>query len=74
MSKENENTVSLADIAKSEDIEAFRIDHDGAVKIMANEILGLPTYVQIGHKNGNLLDNRRCNLFVIDPQKGAEND
>lgn len=65
----NEKTESLKDIAEAEDIGAFRIDHDGAVKLMANEILGVPTYVKVGHKNGNPYDNRRCNLFIIDTDK-----
>ena len=65
----NEKTESLKDIADAEDIGAFRIDRDGAVKLMANEILGVPTHVKVGHKNGNAFDNRRCNLFIIDPDK-----
>ena len=60
---------SLKDIAEDENVGAFRIDRDGAVKLMANEILGVPTHVQVGHKNGNPYDNRRCNLFIIDPVK-----
>ena len=60
---------SLKDIAEAEDIGAFRIDRDGAVKLMANEILGVPTYVKVGHKNGNLYDNRKCNLYIIDSDK-----
>ncbi len=59
---------SLKEIADSEDIGAFRINRDGAVKLMANEILGVPTHVQVGHKNGNVYDNRRCNLYIIDPE------
>ncbi len=71
MSKKKKKTrnVSLQQLAKEEGVGAFRIDKDGAVKLMANEILGVPTHVQIGHKNGNILDNRRCNLYVIDPEK-----
>ena len=65
----NEKTESLKDIAEDENVGAFRIDRDGAVKLMANEILGVPTHVQVGHKNGNPYDNRRCNLFIIDPVK-----
>ena len=59
--------------AESEDIGPYRIDEDGAVKLMANEILGVPTHVQVGHKNGNPYDNRRCNLFIIDPE-GEKNE
>ena len=66
----NKKTKSLKDIAEAEEIGAFRIDEDGAVKLMANEILGVPTYVKVGHKNGNPFDNRRCNLYIIDPDKG----
>lgn len=66
----NEKTESLKDIADAEDIGAFRIDRDGAVKLMANEILGVPTHIKVGHINGNPFDNRRCNLFIIDPDKG----
>lgn len=71
MSKKKKKTrnVTLQQLAKEEGVGAFRIDKDGAVKLMANEILGVPTHVQIGHKNGNILDNRRCNLYVIDPEK-----
>ena len=65
----NEKTESLKDIAEDENVGAFRIDRDGAVKLMANEILGVPTYVKVGHKNGNPYDNRKCNLFIIDPDK-----
>jgi len=64
----NEKADSLKDIAEEENVEAFRIDRDGAVKLMANEILGVPTYVKVGHKNGNPFDNRRCNLFIIDQE------
>ena len=60
-------------VAESEDIGAFRIDRDGAVKLMANEILGVPTHIQVGHKNGNVYDNRRCNLFIIDPESESQN-
>lgn len=65
----NKKRKRLRDIANEENVEAFRIDSDGAVKLMANEILGVPTYVKVGHKNGNKLDNRRCNLFIIDPER-----
>ncbi len=65
----NKKADSLKDIATEENVGAFRIDRDGAVKLMANEILGVPTHVQVGHKNGNPYDNRRCNLFIIDPVK-----
>ncbi len=61
--------VTLRDLAQEEDVGAFRIDSDGAVKLMANEILGVPTHVRVGHKNGDVYDNRRCNLFIIDPVK-----
>ena len=63
---------SLKDIAEEENIGAFRIDSEGAIKLMANEILGVPTYVKVGHKNGNPFDNRKCNLFIIDPDKGKK--
>ena len=66
----NEKAESLKDIADAEDIGAFRIDRDGAVKLMANEILGVPTHIKVGHINGNPFDNRRCNLYIIDPDKG----
>jgi len=69
----NKKTESLKDIADAEDIGAFRIDRDGAVKLMANEILGVPTHVRVGHKNGDVYDNRRCNLFIIDPESEAKN-
>ena len=61
--------VTLRDLAQEEDVGAFRIDRDGAVKLMANEILGVPTHVRVGHKNGDVYDNRRCNLFIIDSDK-----
>lgn len=69
----NKKTKSLKDIADAEDIGVFRIDREGAVKLMANEILGQPTHVQIGHKNGNPFDNRKCNLYIIDPER-QDND
>ena len=71
MSKKKKKTrnVTLQQLAKEEGVGAFRIDKDGAVKLMANEILGVPTYVKIGHKNGNPFDNRKCNLYIIDPEK-----
>ncbi len=65
----NEKTESLKDIVEDENVGAFRIDRDGAVKLMANEILGVPTYVKVGYKNGNPFDNRKCNLYIIDPVK-----
>lgn len=61
--------ITLADLAKEEHVDIFRVDRDGAVKLMANEILGVPTHVQVGHKNGNPFDNRRCNLYIIDPER-----
>ena len=67
--KKKTRNVTLQQLAKEEEVGAFRIDKDGAVKLMANEILGVPTHVQIGHKNGNPYDNRRCNLYIIDPEK-----
>lgn len=60
---------TLPEICAEEDVDILRIDHDGAVKLMANEILGLPTHVLVGHKNGNPYDNRRCNLYIIDPER-----
>ena len=65
----NEKTESLKDIVEDENAGAFIIDRDGAVKLMANEILGVPTYVKVGYKNGNPFDNRKCNLYIIDPVK-----
>lgn len=65
---------SLKEIADSEDIGAFRIDRDGAVKLMANEILGVPTHIQVGHKNGNVYDNRRCNLYIIDEERNNDRE
>ena len=64
-----ENTITLRELAKVECVGAFRIDRDDAVKFMANEILGVTTYIQVGHKNGDTLDNRRCNLYIIDPER-----
>lgn len=66
--KKNKN-MSLQDLAKEEHVDIFRVDRDAAVKLMANEILGVPTHVQVGHKNGNPFDNRRCNLYIIDPER-----
>lgn len=65
---------SLKEIADSEDIGAFRIDRDGAVKLMANEILGVPTHIKVGHKNGNIYDNRRCNLYIIDEERNNDRE
>ena len=65
---------SLKEIADSEDIGAFRIDRDGAVKLMANEILGVPTHIKVGHKNGNVYDNRRCNLYIIDEERNNDRE
>ena len=65
---------SLKEIADSEDIGAFRINRDGAVKLMANEILGVPTHIQVGHKNGNVYDNRRCNLYIIDEERNNDRE
>jgi len=82
MSKDKEQTPasdkrgqaeSLKDIAEEENVGAFRIDRDGAVKLMANEILGVPTNVKVGHINGNPFDNRRCNLYIIDPESESQN-
>jgi len=67
--KKKDKNVTLKELAQAEDIGAFRIDRDGAIKLMANEILGVPTHVQVGHKNGNPFDNRRCNLYIIDPER-----
>ena len=61
--------VTLPQLAQEEGVEAFRINIDDAVKLMANEILGTPTCIQVGHKNGDVLDNRRCNLYIIDPER-----
>jgi hypothetical protein len=61
--------VTLKELAEQENVDIFRVDKDGAVKLMANEILGVPTYVKIGHKNGNPFDNRKCNLYIIDPER-----
>lgn len=70
----NKKAKSLKDIADAEDIGVFRIDRNGAVKLMANEILGLPTHIKVGHKNGNVYDNRRCNLYIIDPDKKYQDE
>ncbi len=67
--KKKIKNVTLKELAQAEDVGAFRIDRDGAIKLMANEILGVPTHVQVGHKNGNPFDNRRCNLYIIDPER-----
>lgn len=67
--KKKDKNVTLKQLAKAEDVGAFRIDRDGAIKLMANEILGVPTHVQVGHKNGNPFDNRKCNLYIIDPER-----
>jgi len=61
--------VTLKELAEQENVDIFRVDRDGAVKLLANEILGVPTYVKIGHKNGNPFDNRKCNLYIIDPER-----
>jgi len=66
--KKNKN-VTLKELAEQENVDIFRVDRDGAVKLMANEILGVPTHVKVGHKNGNPFDNRRCNLYIIDPER-----
>lgn len=60
---------TIPEICQEQDVDILRIDPDGAVKLMANEILGLPTHILVGHKNGNPHDNRRCNLFIIDPER-----
>ena len=67
--KKKDKNVTLKELAQAEDVGAFRIDRDGAIKLMANEILGVSTHVQVGHKNGNPFDNRRCNLYIIDPER-----
>jgi len=67
--KKKDKNVTLKELAQAEDVGVFRIDRDGAIKLMANEILGVPTHVQVGHKNGNPFDNRRCNLYIIDPER-----
>lgn len=59
--------------AESEEVGPFRIDENGKVRLMAHDVLRVPSYVKIGHKNGNTYDNRRSNLFIIDP-RGQEND
>jgi len=67
--KKKIKNVTLKELAEQENVDIFRVDRDGAVKLLANEILGVPTYVKIGHKNGNPFDNRKCNLYIIDPEK-----
>ncbi len=67
--KKKIKNVTLKELAEQENVDIFRVDRDGAVKLLANEILGVPTYVKIGHKNGNPFDNRRCNLYIIDPER-----
>jgi len=59
---------TLPEAANDQEAEIVRVDNDGEVKIMANEILGVPTFIKIGHKNGDIYDNRRCNLYIIDPE------
>ncbi len=61
--------VTLKELAEQENVDIIRVDRDAAVKLLANEILGDPTYVKIGHKNGNPFDNRKCNLYIIDPER-----
>jgi len=67
--KKKIKNVTLKELAEQENVDIFRVDRDGAIKLMANEILGVPTYVKIGHKNGNPFDNRKCNLYIIDPER-----
>ncbi len=67
--KKKIKNVTLKELAEQENVDIFRVDRDGAVKLLANEIVGVPTYVKIGHKNGNPFDNRRCNLYIIDPER-----
>jgi len=67
--KKKIKNVTLKELAEQENVDVFRVDRDGAVKLLANEILGVPTYVKIGHKNGNPFDNRKCNLYIIDPER-----
>ena len=67
--KKKIKNVTLKELAEQENVDILRVDRDGAVKLLANEILGVPTYVKIGHKNGNPFDNRRCNLYIIDPER-----
>jgi hypothetical protein len=40
---------------------------------MHHEILGVPSYVRIDHKNRDALDNRRSNLRVATAQQNASN-
>ncbi len=67
--KKKIKNVTLKELSEQETVYIFRVDRDGAVKLLANEILGVPTYVKIGHKNGNPFDNRKCNLYIIDPER-----
>lgn len=67
--KKKIKNVTLKELAEQENVDILRVDRDGAVKLLANEILGVPTYVKIGHKNGNPFDNRKCNLYIIDPER-----
>jgi len=67
--KKKIKNVTLKELAEQENVDIFRVDRDGAVKLLANEILGVPTYVKIGHKNGNPFDDRKCNLYIIDPER-----
>ena len=69
--KKKIKNVTLKELAEQENVDIFRVDRDGAVKLLANEILGVPTYVKIGHKNGNPFDNRKCNLYIIDPDQSG---
>jgi len=66
--EQNPRNLTLQELAKEQDVDILRVDMDGAIKLLANEILGVPTHVQVGHKNGNPYDNRKCNLYIIDPE------
>jgi len=71
-SRKREFLKSVAQAEKN-GLHPFRVDTYGIVRHMANEILGVPDHIKIGHKNGNPLDNRKCNLFIIDPERGSQN-
>ncbi len=62
--------------AKSENIDAgpFRIDENGKFRLMCHDILNVPSHIKVGHKNGDVYDNRRCNLYIIDPDKKYQDE
>ncbi|MCH7558494.1 MAG: hypothetical protein IIB56_13695 [Planctomycetes bacterium] len=59
--------------ASNLDVGPFRIDENGKVRLMCHDVLRVPSYIKVGHKNGNPFDNRKCNLYIIDPER-QDND